>query len=236
MIRYPDKCGIVAQLDLGVRLRPGRPEVSNPPPVAPEKPGTHCVPGFLLGARRGLEQGGSAAVGSRATKAPAGLWLARGGQRHGMSTREDADDTPCTWFFVRCAKRTRTGRLCGRRSRATKAPAGLWLARDGQPQGMSTREDADRYQLCTWFFCRCARGFEQGGSAAVRQQSNQKPMWGCGLARGGQPQGMSNKREDADRYTFVYLLFFLGAPGGFEQGGSDDIGVRATETCLRGFG
>ena len=59
---------------------------------------------------------------------------------------------------------------------------------------------------------------------------------GLWLARGGQPLGMSfNKREDADRYTSVYLLFFLGAPGGFEQGGSGDIGSEQTKAPA-GFG
>ena len=188
---------------------------------------------FFLGAPGGFEQGGSDDIGVRATKAPAGLWLARGGQPPGMSNkREDAERYTSVYllFFLGAPGGFEQGGSDDIGVRATKAPVGLWLARGGQPLGMSNkREDADRYTFVyLLFFLGAPGGFEQGGSDDIGVRATKAPA-GLWLARGGQPLGMSNKREDADRYTFVYLLFFLGAPGGFEQGGSDDIGVRATK-------
>ena len=74
------------------------------------------------------------------------------------------------------------------------------------------REDADRYTFVyLLFFLGAPGGFEQGGSDDIGVRATKAPA-GLWLARGGQPPGMSNKREDTDRYTFVYLLFFLAAP------------------------
>ena len=87
---------------------------------------------------------------STATKAPVGLWLARGSQRPGMSTVVAVSCNPYE-----------ESKEHGRPQAAKKSPVGSFLVFGSHPVGMSTVVAAAKTRT----------GIEQGGGAQHRNQS-----------------------------------------------------------------
>ena len=131
------------------------------------------------------------------------------------------------FFIFQCPGGLEQGGSVDTVSRANKAPAGLCLARGGDPPYALPRPHAPAAFATAVFLFQCPVGLEQGGSVDIVSRANKAPVGLC-LARGGDPSLRSTK---APRSSCICnsCFFIFQRPWGLEQGGSVDAVSRANK-------